>query len=254
MRSKDYWEKDILRRPFDLARRVLDTLSHVFHNPAATPSTDTVKYIWLHIDKDGISQGAVPGESKPLDLDAWLNVIDESSALGAEWLLIHAKSPLTELPDVWPICRWAQELHDMRVALHLESPDLSPADIENIEGLDARKTILVIDRKELETLQSRAPGEIRVVEANIGPDDRPLLCTNPEKLTCVAPDGALFCCGLHLGDERYAFGELDARPLKDIMQDDTLPHTVPDTSRYPLHACDGCPPLMAKHLAEMTSN
>ena len=66
-------------------------------------------------------------------------------------------------------------------------------------------------------------------------------------------DGSLFTCGLVLGEEHYRLGRIQDGSLRDVMENESLPHQIAQTSAFPENHCDGCPPLVARHVLESIS-
>ena len=250
VRSKTYWNKDRGGAdPFEIPKRVASGIE------ACQSSMDEdgavahpLRYIWMYITEAGLRQdGEHPQSEDLLGLDGWLNVIDESASLGAEWMVVYVGASLSQVPYIWEVCAWAQGVHGLRVGLHLTSNCLSEDDIERLSRLDPQKTYIVADKAHLASLRFLESKGIRLCEANVRATERDTYCTKPEEMACVGADGRLFSCGLVLGDERYAMVNYQDRSLHDVKSDESLSHAVPDTSAFPPSGCDACPPLMAMH-------
>ncbi|MCH7958818.1 MAG: SPASM domain-containing protein [Candidatus Hydrogenedentes bacterium] len=252
MRSKDYWDHPSTGwDPFTLPKRIARGLALAFRNTTHAESATALKYLWLYVNEEGNlrpQDGDDP--SVALEIDDWLNAIDESAALGLEWIVISAGASLSSCESVWEIGRWAQEVHGLNVGIHITDPDLSEQDIEHLLSLDPAKTHLIADETHLDALRPLEARGLQICSANIRPDERGSPCLNPQGIACVGKDGALFSCGLVLRDEEFALGNVHEHRLETVMNDDTLRHFVPDTDDYPLQCCNACPPLMAKHVAE----
>ena len=253
MRSKTYWNKDQgSPDPFEIPKRVAKEIeAGRTHMAGDRVDARPLRYIWIYVTEAGLRQdGERPRSEEALGLDGWLNVIDESASLGAEWMMVHVGTSLSQVPYIWRICAWAQEIHGLRVGLHLTSNCLSEDDIERLSRLDPESTYIVADKAHIASLRFLESKGIRLCEANVRAAEHDTYCTKPEEMACVGADGRLFSCGLVLGDERYAMGNYRDRTLRDVRADRSLPHAVPDTSAFPLSGCDACPPLMAMHVLE----
>lgn len=252
MRSKDYWENPSTSwNPFTLPKRIAQGLALAFRNPPHSKSATALKYLWLYVNEEGnLRPKDADASSHTLEIDDWLNTIDESAALGLEWIIISVGASLSSCDSIWEIGRWAQDVHGLNVGFHITSPDLSEQEIEHLLALDPKKTHLIADESHLESLRPLEARGLQICRSNVHADERGSPCFNPEGIACVGNDGALFSCGLVLRDEDFALGNVHEQRLETVMNDDTLPHNVPDTTDYSLHRCSACPPLVAKHVAE----
>lgn len=253
MKSKNYWDRTSeARDPFEIPKRIskgIATTAKKFAESQGAPSS--VKYIWIYATEEGLQEGQGRGEStSPLGLDSWLNIIDESASLGAEWMIVYIGASLSECPEIWKMCEWAQNVHGLRVGIHLSSVSLSEDDVEQLTQLDTSKTYLMADQRNAESMRFLQEKGIHLIESNLRPGERVPRCTRPEAIACVGLDGKLFTCGLVLGDERYSLGNIQERPLNEIMHDESLPHVIHDTDPYPERGCDACPPHMARRILE----
>ncbi len=253
VRSKTYWNKNQRGAdPFEMPKRVAKGIeacrSHMDEDgTVARP----LRYIWIYVTEAGLLQNSKQSSSKDLlGLDGWLNVIDESASMGAEWMVVYVGASLSQVPYLWEVCAWAQDIHQLSVGLHLTSNCLSEDDLERLGRLVPEKTYLIADKAHLASLRFLESKGIRLCEANVQDMERDTHCTKPGEIACVGADGSLFSCGLVLGDERYAMGDCRDRSLDDVKNDESLPHAVPDTSAFPHSGCDACPPLMAMRVLE----
>ena len=253
MRSKTYWNKDQGRPdPFEVPKRVsrgIEGRRSRMAGDGAVPHPLT--YIWIYVTEAGLRQDAEHPQSKDLlGLDGWLNIIDESASLGAEWMVVYVGASLSQVPYIWQVCAWAQDVHELRVGLHLTSNCLSEDDVERLSRLDPERTYLIADEAHIASLRFLESKGIRLCEANVRPAERDTHCTKPEEIACVGAGGRLFSCGLVLGDERFAMGDSQDRTLHDVKADESLPHAVPDTTAFASSGCDACPPLIAMRVLE----
>lgn len=248
MKNKHFWTK-LLEGvdPFQLPRRLSRRLSECVENQDAVEGRPTIRYLWIFVTEEGLDRNRDlngPG----LDVERWLNVIDESASLGAEWLVIFAGASLNGCPEIWRLCQWAQEIHDMRVGLHVAAADLSDTEIDSLSALKPGRTCLMADDHVIESLRHLEQKGVCLCGANVRSEQRMSPCPNPQDITCVGIDGTLFTCGLVLGDEQFRLGNVLEQRLDDVMSDAGLPHIVPETVAYSAHGCDGCPPHMAQRV------
>ena len=122
MRSKTYWDKDQgASDPFEIPKRVargIEACSTRGGGEAAI--SHPLRYIWIYVTEAGLRQDGSGFESEAtLGLEGWLNVIDESAALGAEWMVVYVGASLSEVPYIWQVCAWAQDVHNLRAWLNV---------------------------------------------------------------------------------------------------------------------------------------
>ncbi len=253
MKDKNYWDKGGRGSdPFSLPRRVSKGVSSSakdFGDAEGGPGT--VKYIWIHVTEEGRmqSQERDGGEPAPA-LQEWLNIVDESASLGAEWMVVYVGASLADCPAVFDLCAWAQATHGLKVGIHMSSANLSDGEIEHIEKLDTANTYLLADKEVLDSLRFLEDKGVQLLESHLTLDVRNSPCTGGETIACVGSDGGLYTCGLVLGDKEYAMGHSQDRKLHVIMKDGALPHAVQDTMSRPDGGCDACPPRMVRRLLE----
>lgn len=249
MKSKDYWQKEIesdATGPFDLPRRIGKGIDDS-RKALAGGFEPTVRYLWICPTEDGVPEAHRVLEPGPaLSLNEWLNVIDESASIGAEWLIVRVGASLAQVPHVWRVCRWAQETHGLRVGLHLTSNCLSEYDIEQLSRLDRENTYLFANEAVLASLRFLEASGFPMFEATVTTAERAESCMEPSEIAFVGPDGRMFSCGLVQGCAQYALGDAQDRKLHHILNDESLPHSIADTSEFPVCGCEACPPLMAR--------
>ncbi len=254
MKSKFYWQKRHEQsRPFDLPRRISEGISASRKSTVGVHGeTPAIRYIWIHLTDDGLRHGQRPESARPmLTLDDWLNIIDESVALGAQWVVIYVGVSLSQTPVVWELCRWAQQTHGLNVGLHLRCDCLTDDDIEHVTALDPQRTYLVADdecKGALSALQERG---LHVCKSDLHLRETLTRCTKPADMACVGADGQLFSCGLVLGEAEFALGNVRERPLGDVIADASLPHAINDAARFPTRGCEGCPPYIAEQVEQL---
>jgi len=254
MKSKFYWQKrQSDARPFDLPRRISEGLDACRKNTAGTRSeTVAIRYIWIHLTRDGLQHGPRPeGGPGPLTLDDWLNIIDESAALGAQWVVIYVGASLSQTPVVWELCAWAQQAHSLNVGLHLRCDCLTAEDIQRVTGLDPALTYLVADGECTGALGALQDRGLHICKSDLHLRESFTRCTKPADMACVGVDGHLFSCGLVLGEAEYALGDVRNRHLGEVIGDAGLPHAIADATRFPTRGCEGCPPYVAEQVERL---
>ena len=274
MKSKHYWKKLLpsrlgferlqssTRAPFQAptlsepptpsaaTKRLAKGLVTVAQRHESRDTQPVVRYLWLYVTEDNLRHRAKRRDQGPaLDLDGWLNVIDEAASLGAEWMVVYVGASLCQCPEIWRMCAWAQDEHEMRVGLHLSSACLSEDDIENLTRLDRARTYLIADAAIVSQLRPLEAHGVQLCEANVRTHHAESPCVNPAAIACVGIDGRLYSCGLVLGEQQYDLGSVLERGLRQVIEDTSLPHAIPSTHDHPEHGCDGCPPHIARRVA-----
>jgi len=182
----------------------------------------------------------------------WLNAIDEAASVGVLWLVVSVKSSLSDRPEIWPVCEWAQQTHGMTVGLHVETGALSPEEIDRLKELEAGKTRLFVQHENLDALRHLEEHGIQVCAADVAANEPGRPCQKPGKMVFVNAEGRLYTCGMVQGNEAYCMGSMFEGTFNEILHDPSLPHSVPPGEQDDPHGCDGCPPLLARFLAEET--
>jgi len=228
--------------PFALPQAVLRGLNQCCRHAQKT-GNEKVEYLWVHLP--GKPGGGIDDSKPPLSLDEWLCIIDESASIGAKMVIVSVGAPLHELPQLLAICEWAQNGHGMIVGIHayvrLEDPDE-----EVLRRLDPAKTRVFADSDVIESVRFVERIGIPLYCAD-GLDDNVVSprCELPSTMTCVGHEGTLYTCGLVLGKEQYSLGNFFEHKLAHVMDDESLPHDIPEGVSDAKHRCNGCPPLMA---------
>lgn len=240
MKNKIYWNKpSATRDPFRTSRSIRNEITEAARRASTRfGGREGVEYLWIHLARKDCPEDA---EQRPLELEAWLNIVDEAATLGTNWVVIYVGNDLDAYPDVWELSRWAQETHEMRVALHYTGHSLTDRHVRELNLLDVSRTYLFVEQPLVEVFRAMNSLRVGVVGATLPEHARQSNCTSPSNIACVHTDGSMYCCGLVVGDGNFEMGDARARPLVDVVHDDTLPHAVNGTERYPLQGCDGCP-------------
>jgi hypothetical protein len=255
-KSKTYWdhssgEKDPFSVPKSVFRNLADC-AHRFEN-GENGNPPAIKYLWIYVTEEGLERKRAAEDSGPrLSDEDWLNIIDEACSLGAEWMIIYVGARLSECPEVWRMCDWAQQEYEMRVGLHLSGNCLRASELEYLFKLDSERTYVVADEADAAALETLRERGVNVCVANVRKPADAKRCESPEVMACVGIDGELFTCGLVLGVEEYQLGNVQGEPLQKLIKDQSLRHAVSDIPAYRGHDhnCDGCPPHIARRAAE----
>ncbi len=205
-----------------------------------------VTYLWVCVSAKGIGEQANTGEGPRIVLQDWLNIVDESASLGANWIVLTVTTRLSHHRDIWEICRWAQDAHGMMVGLHLVEDDVNEEELALIKGLDTGKVRLLVRGESHEKLGYLKDEGLVLWTANPQPGDgsKPH-CQGPAKLIYVNARGELYTCGLVDGLDQYRMGSVLEKQLSQVVKDPALPHSVDEKIHRISPGCDGCPSLVA---------
>lgn len=215
---------------------------------------EDITYLWVCVTADGLKKGFCGKKSgdSPLAMYQWLNIIDEAASLGANWLVLSLADPLEECESIWPISKWAQQVHGMTVGLHLkECASLTGKETKLIRQLDLDKTRVLLrctSKKVPEKIEKQG---ITVWTANPQPDGEKPKCLGPKRMIFVNENGVLYTCGLVEGNDTYRIGHVEDGRLKHILNDPEAPRKVCDDIHVVTPGCDGCPALLAGFFQEM---
>lgn len=249
MTTRKRWQKIYTENnPFALPRAVADALGRCCKGHGGE-TCESVKYLWIHFP--GTAEHTTPeAAEKALTTDEWMCVIDEAASIGVKSIIISVGSPLQQVPQLVPVCEWAQNEHDMIVGIHAYVA-LRPADAAVLEKLNVAKTRVFADGEHIES--ARFVEELGIplhcADGLHDYEEQPQ-CDLPSTMTCVDPKGTMYTCGLVLGQEQFSLGHIFGRTLSSVVKDNSLPHVIPAGASSGTHRCNGCPPLMAKKMQE----
>ena len=249
--EKKHQTKSTSADPFAFPSRVRESL-RTFVQRQEGFDAERVRYLWMHLSGGGLrAETGDCEERQGLTVDEWLNVVDEAGALGVRSVIISSAAPLSDHPEIWDICDWAQNTHDMVVGIYLYGNGfpVSKEDLEAFERLEVGQTRLFVDGENLEKAEAIKSMGIPVYNADVFQSDHERSpCQLPHSMTCVGAEGNMYTCGLVLGEEGFRLGNVCERRLDAVMDDQSLPHEIPgDVEREP-RRCNACPPLMEKYL------
>jgi hypothetical protein len=233
--------------PFALAnsvsRGVRDAATACHHD-----ESDVVKYLWVHYSTDGASTSC---SGNRMTRDEWLGVIDEAASMGARLAIVTVNEPLSELPDLMAVAQWAQSTHNLMVGFHVYGRQVTRADARALAKMQPDLTRVFVESSHVSKAKFIEETGVRVLSAD-GIDDGIVApsCDLPKSMTCVCAEGGLYTCGLVAGDKQFHMGNFQGRKLKSVMNDDSVPHEVPEGISDASSRCSGCPPLMAQRIHE----
>jgi len=207
-----------------------------------------VTYLWIAVSAKGVghTEHERP-DAAVLSLENWLNIVDEAASLGANWVVVTLTTKLSSFPDVWEICRWAQDTHGMMVGIHLGVDTVEPADAEKILALNHSKVRLLVRSESLEKLASLEEQGVLLWTANPQPDGEKPNCQGPTRMIYVNSEGNLYTCGLVEGRSDYLMGSVLHDRLNHIVKSPTVRHCVEEDLHKVAPGCDGCPALIANY-------
>jgi len=217
-------------------------------------SVTQVVFLWTCVNETGLKQG-IKGEKvakKPLSKQEWLTVVDEAASLGANWFVLSFSAPLSACGEIWDVCKWAQDVHEMLVGLHIKTSKLTRRDVTLIQQLNLTKTRILARKGALSRLVLREDEKKSLVvwTANPQPDGERPNCQGPMRMIFVDANGVLYTCGLVAGNASYRMGHVFDAKLKHIITDPKLPHHVHEGIHYITPECDGCLALIANYFSE----
>lgn len=231
---------------FGLAKSLKQRLKDCCKEAGAQKKEEII-YLWICVNAEGLKRGFCQNQDINLHpMQEWLNVVDEAASLGANWLILSVADTLGKCDAIWPISKWAQQVHGMTVGIHLKNDEsLSESEITLIRQLDAKKTRVLLrqeSEKNIRTLKKRG---ITVWTANPQPDGEVPNCQGPTRMIYVNEKGVLYTCGLVEGNEAYRMGHIADTRLKNIIGDPETPRLVHNDIHVVAPGCDGCPALIA---------
>ncbi len=225
---------------FLLGRRIRQRLSKCTRGVEARSGGD-VFYLWLQTE-------AVEG-SPSLTADQWLNIVDEASSLGVNWLVVTLGPGSGGRTDVVELCRWAHSTHGMVVCLHTRDGQLGGEERQLLRELPADSTFLLVDSMSAGDFSDLASEGVHVCSANPVPAGTGgETCEYPHRMIFVDARGRLYTCGMVSGEHEFFLGSVLDGSLDAIMHNPQLPHSVSSSDPEAHSRCSGCPPLVAKHL------
>ncbi len=253
-----YSTKNIEKNPqaqlYALPKRIQREVHNSCERNAKMASDDKFIYLWVFVTEAGIARTEnQPADTQQLTLEQWLNVIDEAASLGVNWFVVGVKSGnFTQNPEIWEMCRWAQDTYGIIVGLQTNAPGLLQEELEEIKKLNPELTrVMVSDSAKDKACELENLGFKLCVPNDNHHHEEDSLCTKPGNMVFVNAAGVIYTCGLVEGQDKYRLGTVLEDEMRKVLKDPDLPHTVPnDTIPNKKHGCDGCPPLMIRYFEE----
>jgi radical SAM protein with 4Fe4S-binding SPASM domain len=209
-----------------------------------------VTYLWIAVSGQGVgSTGTERSEVAKLNLEDWMNVVDESASLGANWLVLTLTTKLSQFSEIWEICRWAQDTHGMMVGIHLGVDEVTPEDTKHLLSLNLSKFRLLVRNESIEKLAFLEKQGVVLWTANPQPDGVKPNCQGPARMIYVNAEGNLYTCGLVDGKKDYLMGSVLHDRLKHVMKSPSVRHCVEEDLHRVTSGCDGCPALIANYFS-----
>lgn len=206
-----------------------------------------IEYLWIRISKEIDSTGKEKRDCI-LNLDDWLNIIDEAVAAGANWLVLTIDVPLDQMQEIIEICKWAQDTYNIKVGLFLCRETITENEVQILSQLNKNLTQIFVKKKAFEQFKKiKDMGLFLGIADPQEYGDKPN-CEGASKLLYVDSEGSIYTCGLVAGKKSYKLGSIYDCKFHDIVKDPSLPHSVEEKIHKVDEGCDGCPSLLAKHL------
>lgn len=206
-----------------------------------------ISYLWIKVSENnekanGNKQGG------DLNLNDWLNVVDEAVSAGANWLVLTIQVPLDQMEEIIEICRWAQNMYNMKVGLFLCRGNITTNEIKALGSLKKELTQIFVKKKAFEKFKKlKEMGLFLGIADPQEYGDKPN-CEGASKLLYVDNEGSIYTCGLVVGMRNYKLGNIYDRKFQEIVKDPSLPHTVDEKIHKVNEGCDGCPSLLIRYL------
>jgi len=232
---------------FELPKNFKNALTNCREKDTQLSAKD-VTYLWIAVSPAGLGRtGQETGTGVVLSVEDWLNVVDESASLGANWIVLTLTTTLSRFSDIWKICQWAQDAHGMMVGLHLSDDEITPEDQTHILALDSGKLRLLVRSESLSKLAALEKKGVILWTANPQPDGVKPNCQGPSRMIYVNAEGNLYTCGLVEGRADYLMGSVLHDRLKHVMSNTSVRHCVEEDLHRVTPGCDGCPALIANY-------
>lgn len=254
--SKGEQETTSEPNPLDLPNKIVRKLKRCSEVQELF-KVEKIRYLWMHVckEEENTEDGGETGEAESLTLDQWLNIVDESAALGAQSVIISAGSSLSGRPEVWAICQWAQDIHDMLVAIYVYSGaiPLGSSELEALAELDETKLRVVANKAHLSELEPVRELGIPLygVETVRPQKEERTPCELPFSMTCVESHGNLYTCGLVMDEEHYWLGNACEKRLDAIPNETAFSQKAgPEKVLRDRQLCNTCPRMIERILGK----
>lgn len=223
---------------FELPKRISANLRKCADVSCGGGLPDSVKYLWATFradDQDG------------LDVQEWMNVVDEAASLGLEFIVFSVEGRLHEQDGLWQVCKWAQDAYGLNVGVHVYHGDLQESEIAAFKQLDLERARLYVGGDYIESLRFLEDEGVSLRVADPAGQKRanPAPCCDlPRKMLYVDSKGIMYTCKYVQGNSDYRIGHFCTRTFKNVVEDPSRPAVVPQDVPERAHGCDGCPPVV----------
>lgn len=223
---------------FALPRRISANLRKCATNASDDGLPEDVKYLWATYRSD---------EEGALDVDAWLNVVDEAASLGLEFIVFSVEGRLHEQPGLWQVCKWAQDTYGLKVGVHVYHGDLREEEVEAFKQLDLANARLYVGRQYIDSLRGLESDGVQLSVADPEGSKRANqapCCDLPRQMLYVDSKGIMYTCKYVQDNQNFCVGHFCSRTFKNVVDDPERPTVVPENVPHNSHGCDGCPPIV----------
>lgn len=229
--------------PFALARRVQQ---EVGCSCKQGMQGEAISYLWLYVTDSGIGQSSEE-DTSTLNLDDWLNILDEAAAGGVRYMMVSILTELSNYPDLWALCQWAQDTHGIKVGVYTDSTAIHADDMAHFKDLNPELTQIFVGKDVVDQLSPLAEAGYQVGVGEIDLDADSGSCAFPGRMVFVNSKGTLYTCGKVEGHDAHNLGSAFEGRLSTMLNDPSLPHEIANLGSPDQKACNGCPPLLARH-------
>jgi hypothetical protein len=226
------------KKLLELPRRISANLRKCSTHHCADTLPENVKYLWatFRADEDGA-----------LDVQEWLNVVDEAASLGLEFIVFSVEGRLHQQDTLWQVCKWAQDVYGLHVGVHVYHGDLGEDEIAAFKQLDLKSARLFVGKEYIESLRflEEEGVALRVADPAGSARANPAPCCDlPRQMLYVDSKGIMYTCKYVQDNSDYRIGHFCSRTFKNVVDDPSRPAVVPEDAPERAHGCDGCPPVV----------
>jgi len=247
-------ENDVVKKALEFPRAVSGRLRSFVQTVASPLENEKsgIKYLWIHVgsfeEREANADCGCDGHEE-MQLDDWYNVVDETAALGVDTIIITAGNCLTGHPEIWDICRWAQDQHDMSIGIHTGLRCFDEGQVEQLASLHCEKTRIFVDGGDANCLPQVSALGIQVFAAD-GLEDGATQprCDLPHSMCCIDGGGKMYACGLVIGQDEFDYGNSKEKRVDHVVADQNLRHSIPENTSTAARRCNGCPPLLERKI------
>ena len=221
-----------------LPRRISANLRKCATNTCDHELPENVKYLWATF------RGS---DDEALNVQEWLNVVDEAASLGLEFIVFSVEGRLHPDDTLWQVCKWAQEAYGLSVGVHVYHGDLQEEEVASFKQLNLKKARLYVGREYIDSLRflEEEGVSLRVADPAGQKRANPAPCCDlPRQMLYVDSKGIMYTCKYVQDNADYRIGHFCSRTFKNLVDDPSRPTIVPENAPPRAHGCDGCPPVV----------